>query len=354
VTGPTEDAILGCLLGTAVGDAVGLCAEGLSPRRQRLLFPDLVGPRFLFGRGLCSDDTEHACLTAQALLTSAGGANRFGRDLAWRLRWWLLGLPAGLGRATLRAGLRLWLGWPWERSGVWSAGNGPAMRAPLLGVCYGHDSARLRELVHISTRLTHTDPRAEQGALLTAGAAWLATQPAPVTPDAFRAWVAEHAGPLDDGLWTLTEDALKSASAGEPTEELARRQGWKRGVSGFMNHTTAAVLHAWQRHPEDVRAAVLAVVRCGGDADTTAAIVGGIVGARTGRAGVPADWLGRLIEWPRTVRWMEELGRRLAAVVRSGQPGKRLWVNPVAIAARNAVFLVLVLGHAVRRALPPY
>ena len=34
----------------------------------------------------------------------------FARRMAWRLRWWLLGLPVGLGRATLRATLKLWCG----------------------------------------------------------------------------------------------------------------------------------------------------------------------------------------------------------------------------------------------------
>ena len=38
-----ERAIAGCLLGTAVGDAMGLALEGLSRRRQVRLFPDLAG-----------------------------------------------------------------------------------------------------------------------------------------------------------------------------------------------------------------------------------------------------------------------------------------------------------------------
>jgi hypothetical protein len=130
--------------------------------------------------------------------------------------------------------------------------------------------------------------------------------------------------------------------------------GWTMGVSGFTNHTVPVVLHAWLRYPNDLRAAVLAVVRCGGDADSTGAILGGIVGARVGRAGVPADWLSRLAEWPRTVSWMEELGHRLGAVVRSGQPGRRLPLNPAGLALRNALFLAVVFGHGVRRLLPPY
>src|SRR5947209_8063775 len=161
------DRMAGVILGTAVGDALGLPREGMSRRRARRLFgPPPLCHQFLFGRGMVSDDTEHTCMVGQALLSAADDADRFAQSLAWRLRLWLLGLPAGTGRATLRAVGKLWLGCSPARSGVWSAGNGPAMRAALLGVCLGHAPERLRCYVRASTRLTHTDPRAERGALL--------------------------------------------------------------------------------------------------------------------------------------------------------------------------------------------
>src|SRR4051812_24774996 len=104
------DAVVGCLLGTAVGDALGLWCEGMTPARQRRFHAEPDRPHFLFGRGMLSDDTEHACMTAQALVVSAGDERRFLRSLGWRLRWWLLGLPAGIGRATARSIVKLWLG----------------------------------------------------------------------------------------------------------------------------------------------------------------------------------------------------------------------------------------------------
>lgn len=60
--------LAGILLGTAVGDALGLTAEGLSPQRRRRLYPGPWRHRFLFGRGMISDDTEHAFFVAQSLL----------------------------------------------------------------------------------------------------------------------------------------------------------------------------------------------------------------------------------------------------------------------------------------------
>src|SRR5262245_5033648 len=147
---PRQQAIAGCILGTALGDAVGLPAEGLSRRRQRRMFPSLDGHHLLLGRGMISDDTEHTCLVAEALTLSAGDVVLFRDRLAAGLRWWLLSAPAGTGLATLRATLRLWMGVPPEQSGVFSAGNGPAMRSALFGVCFDQDPDRLRALVRAS------------------------------------------------------------------------------------------------------------------------------------------------------------------------------------------------------------
>src|SRR5688572_3354564 len=150
---PSRESLLGCLLGGALGDSVGLWCEGISARRQFRLNPGPLRQRLLFGRGMVSDDTDHAVMTAQALVVSAGDPDRFLRSLAWRLRGWLLMLPAGIGSATLRAVVKLWLGVPPSRSGVYSAGNGPCMRAPILGVGFADAPDRLFELVRRSTRV---------------------------------------------------------------------------------------------------------------------------------------------------------------------------------------------------------
>ena len=118
-----------------------------------------LGHRFFFGHGMLSDDTEQTCMVWQSLLAAPDDPREFARSLAWRLRWWLLGLPAGAGFGTLRALIKLWVGISPDRSGVWSAGNGPAMRVAIIGTCLPADTERLVRFVHASTRLTHTDPR---------------------------------------------------------------------------------------------------------------------------------------------------------------------------------------------------
>lgn len=347
------DAIAGAILGCAVGDALGLPYEGLSRRRGRRLLGDPDRHRFIFGRGMVSDDTEHTCMVAQALCAAPTDADAFARHLAWRLRWWLLGLPAGIGSATLRATLRLWLGYRADRSGVFSAGNGPAMRSPILGAAID-DVERLRAFVRASTRLTHTDPKASHGAFAVAVAAWCAKRGL-VTPAAFfeqlrRAGGGDSSGEFDE----LLAEVERSVAAGDSTEALADQLGCSRGVSGYVYHAVPVALHAWLSHPLDYRSAVPAVIRCGGDADTTAAIVGAIVGAGVGRAGIPAEWRDRVWEWPRSVAWMTRLAAATGDAVRAGVPTRPPRSLPVAGLARNAVFLAVVLGHVARRLLPPY
>ena len=356
-------AIEGCLIGTAVGDALGLSCEGLSKQRQRRLFPEVDRYHFLFGNGMVSDDTEHACMTAQALIVSAGAPERFLRSLAWRLRVWLLGLPAGVGFATLRAILKLWIGVPPSRSGVYSAGNGAAMRSAILGVCYGDDPERLCQLARASTRLTHTDPKAELGALAVSVAAHRSSASAE-TPMRVQEYFDAISGmfphcepsvqPALPEFERLLEQTRHAVTRGISTEAFADELGLRRGVSGYMCHTLPVALHAWLTHPRDFRAAALAVIRCGGDTDTTAAIVGAIVGAGVGKEGIPQAWRDGLWEWPRSIHWIERLACRLDEVISTQTPQRAVPLSPFALLLRNGCFLLIVLAHGLRRAFPPF
>jgi ADP-ribosyl-[dinitrogen reductase] hydrolase len=348
----TARALTGCLTGTAVGDALGLPYENLSPRRARRLYPDTDRYHFLFGRGMFSDDTEHACMTAQALLASGGEPTRFVRSLAWRLRWWLVGCPPAIGFATLKACLKLWLGVSPDRSGVFSAGNGPCMRAPILGLAHGDRPDLLRDFVRRSTRLTHTDPKAEHSALAIALAAHLSATEATLSPvdtvERIAAGLESTAGELID----LLRRAARATD--QETEAFAADMKLGRGVTGYVYHTVPVVIHAWLQSPDDYARAIQAIIRCGGDTDTTAAILGGIIGARVGVEGIPERWRAGIGEWPRNLKWIDRLGRELAAGLAHNTPRRSVPVHPAGIVARNLVFTGTVFAHVFRRMLPPY
>jgi len=351
-----RDRLAGVLLGTAVGDAIGLPREALTARRAtKLLGGAPLGHRLVLGRGMVSDDTEHTCMVAQAFLASGGQPEHFARSLAWRLRFWLWGLPAGIGLGTLKGIVKLWLGFPPDSSGVKSAGNGPAMRSGLLGLL-ADDVENMTALVVACTRLTHRDQRAEQGALAIARICRYASARSPdrIDPDEVFELLGE----------TITNDVLAEAlgkvqnafSRGSSPAEVAAKIGCKRGVSGYVVHSVPMALLCWLRHRGDFRSAVEEVILLGGDTDTTGAITGALVGATVGVSGIPAEWLNGLREWPRSVAWMNRLADRLADSLSGGSPGRTgplglFW--PV-LPARNAVFLAIVLLHCLRRLLPPY
>lgn len=340
--------LTGCLLGMAVGDALGLPAEGLSRRRAARLFGGALRHHLVFGHGMISDDTEHAIMIAEALLVGNGSLPRFTTALAWRLRLWLLGVPAGVGKATAQAILKLWAGWPPAHSGVPSAGNGPAMRAPMLGAALaGHPV--LAEFVQASTRMTHTDPRAEQGALLIALAAREGTLHGPVhNPAPVLAMMRQQAN--DPQLLSALEAIAAHLARQSSLQEFADDLGLPHGVSGFINHTVPVALYAWLRHPTDFRQAVEGVIALGGDTDTTGAITGGLLGAALGETAIPPEWIRGIAEWPRTIHWMRGLCERLAM----GSPARPPACCWPALPLRNAAFLLIVLYHGFRRLLPPY
>ena len=303
------DRFRGVILGTAVGDAIGLPAEGLAPNRARKLFHGRWRHRLVIGRGMVSDDTDHTPFVAQSLLAHPQSVELFAGRLAWCLRLWFLTLPAGIGFATLRAILRLWLGFSPLRSGVYSAGNGPAMRSAPLRAFFASSPGRRDDYVEAATRVTHTDPKALIGA-------------------------------------AVQHDLS--------VQEFADSLGLSRGVTGYVYHTVPVVVYAWYRHFDDFEATVSAVLNCGGDADTTGAIAGALAGAVTGEQGIPEDWLNGLCEWPRGVNTMREIADRLAH--KSQEPS---WGAPVSyfwpgLLPRNLFLLAVVILHGLRRLAPPY
>lgn len=339
----------GVLIGTAVGDALGLPAEGLSRNRIERRWHGVWRHRFIFGRGMWSDDTEHTIFVAQALLAEPKDAAAFQRGLAWKLRLWLLGLPAGVGLATLRSILKLWMGVPPGRSGVFSAGNGPAMRSAMIGAYFYDDSALRRAFVSASTRLTHTDPKAETAAMAVAEAA---------------AWAVDASKPMIDLLARLArlgndpewkEILLKleqGLGRGDSVASFADALGLAKGASGYSYHSVPVALYAWLRSPGDYREALVSALNCGGDTDTVGAICGALAGASGEGENIPPEWREGIVEWPRSVKTLTEISHRLADQRIGGHiagPVAYFWPGLI---LRNLIFLVTVLVHGFRRIWP--
>jgi ADP-ribosylglycohydrolase len=170
-------------------------------------------------------------------------------------------------------------------------GNGAAMRVAPLGAFHAGDSRTAALEAMRSAEVTHAHPEAVLGAVAVAVAAaeagWARTirnRPSPAELlDAVLPYLID--GQVRDGLRRARRRL--GASAAEAAYELGN------GAQVLAQDTVPFALWVAARHLNDYPAAIRTCIAAGGDVDTTSAIVGGIVAAYTGRAGIPPTWLAQ-------------------------------------------------------------
>lgn len=343
--------IEGCLLGTAVGDALGLPCEGLSRKLVLRRFAPLTRFQLIGRTGFVSDDTEQSALVAQALcrvgndeapagavaVDTSGDAfvdavvGRFRRSLLG----WFLRLPFGIGLATIRACLKMLVGV--EHSGVDSAGNGAAMRSAIVGAVFAGDAERPTrvKIAEALARVTHTDARAVAAAVFVADVAARDIDAiARVTEPQLRAKLDRASELAEDATLAGGVDDAKAVDAA--VKEL--------GTSGFVLESVPFAWFCFLRFGPTL-AAVQRTIEGGGDADTNAAIVGGWVGAWDPDE-IPAFLVDRLAGGPFGPRHLRALATSL-----DGDAVAPGWFSAVAL-MRNLALYPVVLAHGLRRLLP--
>ncbi|OQA80478.1 MAG: ADP-ribosyl-(dinitrogen reductase) glycohydrolase [bacterium ADurb.Bin243] len=364
-----KESIAGCILGTAAGDSLGLLYENLTPERQARLYKGAYEQRFFFSKGFISDDTEHTIMLAAALIESGLDPGLFPAGFARQLKRWIFTMPAGVGFATLRSCLKLVAGFPPDKSGVFSAGNGPCMRSALLGVLFGGNPEKMKLFVKASSAITHTDKKAENAALAIALAAHMSSCRKDVSPAGYFSEI-EKSLPAETEFLNLIKNAVNSVERGETTREFLQKNSMGGGVSGYSYHTAPAVIHCWLKNQADFQGGVSSIISCGGDTDTTAAITGAIIGARVHKSGIPSKWLENIASWPYTIEFMSGLAEILseaaaekennginktAAPVNIKKISRKNIEKPITLCfLRNTAAVAAILFHALRRALPPY
>lgn len=289
---------MGCLLGLAVGDAVGTTLE-FSKRDAGAPLTDMVGGGpFDLEAGQWTDDTSMALCLADSLI-ACGGLDR--RDLMARfLRWFRDGENSVTGRcfdigiATQTALLRF------EESGdpaagstdPNTAGNGSIMRLAPIALRWFRDRDKAIAAAREQSITTHAAPQSVEGCALLAdylvdairtGDRALFGRPRPNPVAAIDA--------IGQGVWR-----------GKPRNEIHS--------SGYVVHTLEAALWAVEQS-SGFEEAVLTAANLGDDADTVAAVAGQIGGALWGRSGIPARWLHRLA-------WRDHIERRGMMLVGAG------------------------------------
>ncbi|MBE9047367.1 ADP-ribosylglycohydrolase family protein [Pleurocapsales cyanobacterium LEGE 10410] len=352
--------IVGCLLGTAVGDAMGLPYTRLSRKQIYQSHTPIVGHNFILNKGMISQDTEHTCMVAQSLIASGGNTAKFSHYLAWRLRFWLIAFPPSASSTTLKSTLKLCLGSSPQTSGIDSIDNSAAVRSIIIGVCYGNEPSKLLSLVKAATTITHNNPQAVLGAIAIAVASYLAANEFLVAPQDYyqtlQKFLIDFDAALSDkettAFLSLIEQACLSAEGNEQGAIFANRLANDKGISRSIDDTVAIVIQVWLRNQGSYSQSIKEIIYLGGDTNTTAAIVGGIVGASEGITGIPKRWLDNIIDFPRSTNWIASLGKRLAQA--QNTPQQSLPLASYLILPRNIIFWIAILFRAFYRLLPPY
>lgn len=362
------EAIYGAVAGCIAGDSLGLKFEGLSPRRAEKMYNCPEKQYFIFGKRIISDDTEHLLFTLYALYKSEGDETLFKKYLASYLKNWFLSLPYGIGFATLKASIKLLLGVSPDKSGVMSAGNGPAMRSGIIGIFFGSDISKLKNMVKISTVLTHKDKKAETGALIIAYAAYLSSIKADINPEIFiQDFSAKFSENLDLDIKNRFEFIIDSIKNGESTYEYCSRRFNNKGVSGYIYNSCEAVIHCWLTYKNDFKKAILEIIKCGGDTDTTAAILGTIIAAGNSSDSIPENWIDNSISFPFSIEYMKDLSTatsdKFNALNIDNSTSEFMYSTEIKsikkpsnllLLFRNLLFYPIIILYGFRRLLPPW
>jgi ADP-ribosylglycohydrolase len=298
---PTRSQFRGCLIGQALGDALGTFVEG-APSEVARGYVEEVLPGWLAGEpatlgpyrlGQYTDDTQ----LARELVQSVVDRKEFD-PAAYAVRVMRLFTEdriVGRGRSTEEAAARLALGIPWDEAGTPppSAGNGSAMRAAPVGLLCFEDPDRLVRWAVDQGRITHADARCSAGAVAVAGATALALRPGPLDVASFVAELSALVRRVDASVADAVAELpvwveLEAGDAVGPITALAGDDDPWDGISPFVTSSVAWSLFAFLRSPDDYWETICTAIAAGGDVDTTAAMAGAISGARLGLEGIPA------------------------------------------------------------------
>jgi ADP-ribosylglycohydrolase len=279
--------------GLSVGDALGE-QFFIPPNRHRLLANEASAPP---GPWLYTDDTEMA-LGIHEVLDRHGTINQ--DDLARTFgRRWKIEPRRGYGPGAFRLLSSLAVGGIWQLEakalfgGMGSFGNGSAMRVAPVGANFSDDyTAVVREATK-SAEVTHRHPEGIAGGVAIAIAAAFAVQ------NRERLHEESERRRLFDVVLDLmppgeTRDGVERARGiyfTTPTEAVANWLG--NGTRVTCPDTVPFCLWAIAAFFTDYRRAVWETICVGGDMDTNAAIVGGVVALATGPEDIPPEWLER-------------------------------------------------------------
>ena len=276
-----------CLLGLAVGDALGMPVEGLSRDQIIKIYGKidnfLPSPNGYLSAGEWTDDTEQMLVLANSMLESGCfDPNIFAKKL--KLHYVeSINLNFRLGPTSKKAIERLLKGYDWTQSGVYSDTCGAAMRVAPIGLVYHFNPNLVRKYSELSARVTHKGIHAISGAISVA--------------------LAISYCILDLSDSEIVQRVIKNIKGYSPL--LARKIELSYKISekpvdfaisklGNSISSLDVVPMAFYCYFSSIsyKECVLKAVNGGGDTDSIAAIAGALKGARGEK--VPRKWINKI------------------------------------------------------------
>jgi ADP-ribosyl-[dinitrogen reductase] hydrolase len=285
----------GCLLGLAVGDAIGTSVEFMPPGSFTPLYDMVGGGPFNLTPGEWTDDTSMALCLAESLIEK--GEFDPLDQLERYVRWYRTGYLSSNGRCfdigittanSLHRFEQTRDPYPGPDTPN-TAGNGSLMRLAPVPMFYARSPETALNRSGDSSRTTHANPRAVDACryycALILGA--LQGQPKEVLLSPISSWqfLGMNAMAQLASLSPEIQDVSNGSYKHKAPPEI-------RGT-GYVVHALEAALWALYKS-DNFREGVLMAANLGNDADTTAAIYGQLAGAYYGVENIPAEWLLRL------------------------------------------------------------
>lgn len=256
-----KDKVFGAMFGFAIGDAMGATTEFMDAKEIKAKYgkvENIIGGGWLnLKAGAVTDDTEMMLCVVKAAMDSEQDVRLFPKCVADRFIEWYRGGPKDVGGACA-AGIRRLMAGQGPELNRNTLGNGALMRALPLALM-----DRLNDQL-IQADMTHCNPTQHQ--LITAYHNMVVRQ----------VYGSKYGGDIEDIEWRSNG---KKIDLEEPTGHIANT----------LHHALRAILDNGNFHDTIVQC-----VNGGGDADTIAAIAGGLAGAKYGWNAIPKEWISQL------------------------------------------------------------
>jgi ADP-ribosylglycohydrolase len=306
--------VSGCLLGGAIGDALGAPVEfsSLADIRRQLGPAGVTGFTALNSQELAefTDDTQMTLFTAEGLLISRLRTTSSPTEAIYRayLRWlrtqrtrrggptgeltregyllgvkemWKVRAPGNTCLTALESGHK---GSP-ENPPNDSKGCGGIMRVAPVGLVFTGEAAFEQSCA--AAALTHGHPSGYLAAGVFGQVIAEIMQGKTLLEAVWASQVTLARWPGCQETQYAIEQAVKAARELPPTAETVENLG-----GGWVSEEALSIsLFCALSHPDDFAAAVLLAVNHSGDSDSTGAITGNLLGALLGREAIPQKWL---------------------------------------------------------------